>query len=79
MSKGRKERVWSMERVTWKLTIPYVKWEFTVWPRELKQGLCDNLQGWDRERDGNEAWKGGDMGVPMADSWWCVIENHKIL
>ena len=29
----------------------------------------DNLQGWDRERDGNEAWKGGDMGVPMADSW----------
>ena len=25
--------------------------EFAVWLRELKQGLCDNLEGWDgRER-----------------------------
>ena len=21
----------------------------------------------------------GDMGIPMADSSWCMIENHKIL
>ena len=44
------------------------QWEFAVWLRELKQGLCDNQQGWDGERDGREAWKGGAMGVPMADS-----------
>ena len=25
------------------------QWEF-VWFRELKQGLCNNLEGWDRER-----------------------------
>ena len=23
------------------------QWEFAVWLRELKPGLCDNLEGWD--------------------------------
>ena len=32
-------------------------------------GPCDNLEGWDGEGDGGEVWEGGDMGVPMADSW----------
>ena len=36
--------------------------------RELKQGLCDNLEGWDGEGGGREVQEGGDMGVPMADS-----------
>ena len=31
--------------------------------RELKQGLCDHLEGWDGEGDGREAWEGGDMGI----------------
>ena len=26
-----------------------------------------------------EIQEGGDMGVPMADSCWCMTENHKIL
>ena len=26
------------------------QWEFAVWFRELKQGLCINLEGWDGER-----------------------------
>ena len=30
------------------------QWEFAVWLRELKQGLCNNLEGWDGERDGME-------------------------
>ena len=47
-------------------------WEFAVWLRELKQGLCDRLKG-------GEVHEGGDMGVPMADSCWCMAENHKIL
>ena len=55
------------------------KWEFAVWIRELKQRLCDNLEGWDGEGDGREVWEGGDMGVPMADFCWYVTENHKIL
>ena len=51
------------------------QWEFAVWLRELKQGLWDRLKG----GAGKEVQKGGDMGVPMADSCWCMTENHKIL
>ena len=35
------------------------QWEFAVWLRELKLGLCDNLEGWDGEGDGREVQKGG--------------------
>ena len=44
-----------MERVTWKLILPYVKYsqqEFADWLRKFKQGLCINLEGWDGEGDG---------------------------
>ena len=44
------------------------QWEFAARLRELKQGLCDKLEAWDGEGDGKEVQKGGDMGVPMADS-----------
>ena len=26
------------------------QWEFAVWLRKLKHGICINLEGWDRER-----------------------------
>ena len=55
------------------------QWEFAIWLRVLKQGLCDNLECCDGEGDGREDWEGGDMGVPMADSCWCLTENNKIL
>ena len=48
------------------------QWEFAVWLRELKQGFCDNLEGWGGEGDGREVWEGGDMGVPKVDSYWCL-------
>ena len=35
------------------------KWEIAVCLRELKQGLCINLEGWDGEGDGREVQKGG--------------------
>jgi len=41
--------------------------EFAVWLRKLKQGLCINLEGWDREGNGREVQKGGDICIPMAD------------
>ena len=44
------------------------QWEFAVWLRNFKQGLCINLEGWDGEEDGREIQKGGDIGIPMADS-----------
>ena len=28
------------------------QWEFAVWLRKLKQGLCINLVGWDGAGDG---------------------------
>ena len=44
------------------------QWEFGIWLRKLKQGLCINLEGWDGEGDGREAQEGGDIHIPMADS-----------
>ena len=43
--------------------------EFAVWLRKLRQGLCINLEGWDGEGDGREVQKGGDICIPMADSF----------
>ena len=43
------------------------QWEFAVWLRKLKQGLCINLEGWGGEGDGREAQKGGNRCIPMAD------------
>ena len=42
--------------------------EFAVCLRELKQGLCINLEGWDGERHGREVQKGRNICIPMADS-----------
>ena len=55
------------------------QWEFAVWLREHKQGLCKILEGWDGEGGGREFWERGYMGVSMADSYWCLTENNKIL
>ena len=44
------------------------QWEFAVWHRKLKQGLCINLEVWGGEEDGREVQKGGDICIPMADS-----------
>ena len=42
--------------------------EFAVWFRKHKQGLCNNLEGWDGEEDGREVQKGGGICTPMTDS-----------
>ena len=42
--------------------------EFAVCLRKLKQGLCINLEGWDRDGDGRQFQKGRDICIPMADS-----------
>ena len=41
-------------------------WEFAVWLRKLKQGLCINLEG--EEGDRREFQRGGDIYIPVADS-----------
>ena len=44
------------------------QWEFAVWLRKLKQGLCINLEGWDGKEDAREVQKGKDICIPVADS-----------
>ena len=72
-----------MERVTWKLYITICRigsqWEFAVRLRELKQGLCINLEGWDEEGNWREVQEGGTICIPMADSCCSLTENNKIL
>ena len=72
MDMGRgKERVRCMEKVTWKLTLPYVKQTDNrnlLCLRELKQGLCINLEGWDGAGEGRKVQKGRDTCISMADS-----------
>ena len=43
------------------------QWEFAVCLWELKQWICTNLGGWDREGDGRE-FQEGETCIPIADS-----------
>ena len=43
------------------------QWEFAVWLRKLKQGLCISLEGWDGEGNGRDFQKGGYICIPMVD------------
>ena len=52
--------------------------EFAMCLRELKQGLCINLEGWNEEREGREVQEGENICIPVADSCWGLTEN-KIL
>ena len=38
--------------------------------RKLEQGLCINLERWDREEDGREVQKGGDIMYP--NGWFML-------
>ena len=53
------------------------QWEFAVWLRKLKQGLCINLARWEGVGDGWGFQKGGVICIPMADSCWGLTENKK--
>ena len=65
---GRVNRERNMETHT----LPWVKidnqWEFAVSLRELRPGLCNNLEGWERVGRGRKIPEGGDICIPMADS-----------
>ena len=44
------------------------QWEFAVCPRELKGGLCGDLEGWDGVGGGREVQEGGHICISMVDS-----------
>ena len=68
MGKGE-ERVRCMERVTWKLTLPYGKQiangNLLYGSGNSNRGSVTNLDGVEDER---EVQKGEDICIPMADS-----------
>ena len=45
--------------------------------RELKPGLCNNLEGWDGEGGGSEGQEGGDICIPMADSFMFMFGRNQ--
>ena len=55
------------------------QWEFAVWLRELKLGLCNIIEGWDGEEGGREVQEEGDICIPMTDSCWRLAETNTIL
>ena len=65
------ERVRCMERVTWKLTLPYVKYiangNLLYGSGNSKRGSI-NLEGWDVVVDWREFQKVGYIHIPMVNS-----------
>ena len=60
-----------MERVAWKHIHCKIgsQWEFAVFLRKLRLGLCDNLSSrCDGVGGGMEAQEEEDIGIPVADS-----------
>ena len=55
------------------------QWEFAVWLRELKLGLCNNLEGWGWAGGGGEIQEAEDICTPMVNSCWCMTEIKSIL
>ena len=54
--------------------------EFAVCLRELKQGLCINLEGSDGEADGREVQEGGDKYTPTKTRPGADCgSNHELL
>ena len=37
--------------------------------QRTQTGVLQQAEGWSGEGYGREVWKGGDMDIPMADSW----------
>ena len=55
------------------------QWESAVWLRELKLGLCDNLEGWDVAGSGREALEEGNihMDVWKKSTEYCDYPSVK--
>ena len=56
------------------------QWEFSVWLRELKPGLCDNTERWDGVGGGGEVQEGEDTWTPRlthADVWQKPTQDCK--
>ena len=50
------------------ITICKIDGEFALCLRQLRPGLCINLEEWDGEGNVREVQEGGDICIPVADS-----------
>ena len=50
--------------------------EFAVWFRELKLGLCNNLEGWEEMGGGREVQEEEDMCVPNVHDWFLLVYSR---
>ena len=58
------------------------QWEFAVWRRELKQGLCINLEGWDGEGVGGRFKREGTyvyLWLIHVDVWQKTTKFYKAI
>ena len=56
------------------------QWEFAVWLKELKLGLCGYLEGWDGEGDRREFQEGGTyvyLRLIHVDVWKKATKSFK--
>ena len=68
---GREGEMYGKSNIETYITIHKIdrQWEFALWLRKLKKEFCINLEGWDGEGDEREFQKGGDICIPMDDSY----------
>ena len=55
------------------------QWEFAVWLKQPKWGLCHKLEGWEWAGGGREIQEERDICTPMVNSCWCMTEIKPIL
>ena len=69
MGRGEERvRLYGESNLETSITICKIDREFTLCLRQLRLGLCINLEEWDGEGNGREVQEGGDICIPMADS-----------
>ena len=51
--------------------------EFAVWLRELRPGLCNNLDGVGMGERWREIHEGGDKCTTMVNSFWCMTDSNQ--
>ena len=78
-TEGRKERVREAEKdgdICTTMCKIDSQWKFAVWLRELRSGLCNNLEESGAGK-GREAQQGGDMYIHVAGSCCWMAETNQ--
>ena len=59
------------------------QWEFAICLRELKQGLCIKIEGWELEGHGREVQEGGDIYIYLwlihVDAWHKTTKSYNAI